>query len=85
MSSRGINLERVVEFFKNSNLDVAEITLMHVTNIVGKRRAKENESGERQARVADVVARKKSRKRASLSTVSQSSLPSQETESLKTA
>jgi hypothetical protein len=37
--SRGLSLERVVEFFRESNLDVAEITLMHVTNIVGKRKS----------------------------------------------
>jgi hypothetical protein len=37
--SRTMSLERVVDYFKDANLDVAEITLMHVTNIVGKRKS----------------------------------------------
>ena len=36
--SRTMSLERVVDYFKDANLDVAEITLLHVTNIVGKRK-----------------------------------------------
>ena len=39
--SRSITLEKVVDYFKDGNLDVAEITLLHVTNIVGTRRQRQ--------------------------------------------
>jgi hypothetical protein len=59
MMSRGIALERVVEFFRESNLDVAEITLMHVGNIVGQRRQRESTSEASQAKTLLPPARKR--------------------------
>ena|SRR5579859_5902917 len=62
--SRGITLERVVEFFRTSNLDVADITLTYVSEIMLRRREQQEESAAAQGAAAGAGrAPRKTRKR----------------------
>ncbi len=65
--SKGMSLERVVRFFREADLDVAEITLMHVTNIVGMRRKREAQSADSQMKRALPAVRKRGVRRIKLS------------------
>jgi len=52
MSSRGPNLDRVVQFFKTADIDVAQIALKHCDQLVQRRLAGITDSADRQAAAA---------------------------------